>query len=302
MATGSGTKDDPWVLKTPPGTSELPDVARRGGRPADDRLPGRVDAAQVPRGEPIDDLHAMLKAHGDWMPLGGADEQKPAPEGSVEAWGRSESNPRRRLVRHEEGPARAVRRVHAAAARGARPGRVDPRRQEQPDARPLMAGGDDRAPRARATPSRRSGDPEPPGDRRAARVGRPIRPAARRRPADQPAGRLAPPAPPEGGRARRRGATRAPGGSTGSTTRGWRPSGPTWSGSGARRPSGSGSSPRTRRTDRGARPRATDRPLIEPIRLSFEVDCPPATTRSRRGPAGSTSGGRPTTRSPARTA
>jgi hypothetical protein len=41
----------------------------------------------------IDDLHAMLKAHGDWMPLGGADEQKPAPEGSVEAWGRSADNP-----------------------------------------------------------------------------------------------------------------------------------------------------------------------------------------------------------------
>ena len=41
----------------------------------------------------IDDLHAMLKAHGDWMPLGGADEQKPAAEGTVEAWGRSADNP-----------------------------------------------------------------------------------------------------------------------------------------------------------------------------------------------------------------
>jgi hypothetical protein len=41
----------------------------------------------------IDDLHAMLKKHGDWMPLGGADEQKPAAEGTVEAWGRSTSNP-----------------------------------------------------------------------------------------------------------------------------------------------------------------------------------------------------------------
>ena len=36
----------------------------------------------------IDDLHAWLKAQGDWVPLGGADEQKPAPEGTVEAWGR----------------------------------------------------------------------------------------------------------------------------------------------------------------------------------------------------------------------
>lgn len=42
----------------------------------------------------IDDLHAMLKAHGDGMPLGGTDEQKSAPEGTVEEWGRSESNPR----------------------------------------------------------------------------------------------------------------------------------------------------------------------------------------------------------------
>lgn len=41
----------------------------------------------------IEDLHAMLKQHGDWMPLGAADERKPAPEGSVEAWGRADSNP-----------------------------------------------------------------------------------------------------------------------------------------------------------------------------------------------------------------
>jgi hypothetical protein len=41
----------------------------------------------------IKDLHAMLKKHGDWMELGSADEQKPAKEGTVEAWGRSESNP-----------------------------------------------------------------------------------------------------------------------------------------------------------------------------------------------------------------
>src|SRR3954469_201789 len=41
----------------------------------------------------IKDLHAMLVAHGDWMPLGGADEQKPAAEGTVEAWGRSPATP-----------------------------------------------------------------------------------------------------------------------------------------------------------------------------------------------------------------
>ena len=157
----------------------------------------------------IDDLHAMLKAHGDWVPLGGADEQKPAPEGTVEAWGRSTDNPRRRLVRPEEGPARPVRRVHAAAPRGARPRRGHPRRQEQPDAGHLTAAGDADAFAATGRRSvRRARRPEPPGDRRAARRRRAVRPGARRRAADQPAGRLAPPAAAEGGRARRRGAAR----------------------------------------------------------------------------------------------
>lgn len=41
----------------------------------------------------IEDLDAMLRAHGDWMPLGSADEQKPAADGTVEAWGRSSKNP-----------------------------------------------------------------------------------------------------------------------------------------------------------------------------------------------------------------
>ena len=42
----------------------------------------------------IEDLHKMLKEHGDWMELGSADEQKEAKEGTVEAWGRSTNNPR----------------------------------------------------------------------------------------------------------------------------------------------------------------------------------------------------------------
>ena len=41
----------------------------------------------------IEDLHAMLVAHGDWMALGGADEQKTPADGTVEAWGRSADNP-----------------------------------------------------------------------------------------------------------------------------------------------------------------------------------------------------------------
>ena len=92
MATGSGTKEDPWQLKTPPGTS--------------DYTMWRDDAADPPvivcmvgstkltyQARAIDDLDAMLKQHGDWMPLGSADEGKDAAPGTVEAWGRSADNP-----------------------------------------------------------------------------------------------------------------------------------------------------------------------------------------------------------------
>jgi hypothetical protein len=41
----------------------------------------------------IDDLRAWLVEQGDWVPLGAADEQKSAAEGTVDAWGRDESNP-----------------------------------------------------------------------------------------------------------------------------------------------------------------------------------------------------------------
>ena len=92
VATGSGTEEDPWQLTTPPGSSAY--------------TIHRDDAADPPilvcvvgkttltyQARCLDDLHAMLTGAGDWVPLGGADEQKPAPEGSVEAWGRSPDNP-----------------------------------------------------------------------------------------------------------------------------------------------------------------------------------------------------------------
>ena len=88
MATGSGTKDDPWVLKTPPGTSDY-EMYREG-----EELVCQVGKTQLRyHARAIEDLHAMLKKHGDWMPLGSADEQKPAADGTVEAWGRSPKNP-----------------------------------------------------------------------------------------------------------------------------------------------------------------------------------------------------------------
>ena len=70
----------------------LPDVSGRDGRSARARLHGREHPSATTL-RAIDDLHAMLKKHGDWMPLGTADEQKPAADGTVEAWGRAADNP-----------------------------------------------------------------------------------------------------------------------------------------------------------------------------------------------------------------
>ncbi len=91
-ARGSGTKEDPWVLRTPPGTSEYTMYRDEASDPPS--LVCQVGGTQLRyRLRAIDDLHAMLRAHGDWMPLGAADEQKPAADGTVEAWGRSTDNP-----------------------------------------------------------------------------------------------------------------------------------------------------------------------------------------------------------------
>jgi hypothetical protein len=90
--TGGGTREDPWVLKTPSGGSEY--TAFRDEALDPPALVCRVGKTELRYHlRAIDDLQAMLKAHGDWMPLGSADEQKPAAEGTVEAWARSESNP-----------------------------------------------------------------------------------------------------------------------------------------------------------------------------------------------------------------
>ncbi|MDQ6752933.1 MAG: hypothetical protein M3017_05890 [Actinomycetota bacterium] len=87
-----GTKDNPWILTTPPETSEYQMYRDDSADPP--RLVCTVgktvlgyDLRCVP------DLLAMLKARGDWMELGSADEQKPAKDDTVEAWGRSADNP-----------------------------------------------------------------------------------------------------------------------------------------------------------------------------------------------------------------
>ena len=92
QVTGDGTKERPWTLKTPPGTSEYQMYRdERADPPALVCLVGSTRLSYQLRA--LDDLHAMLKARGDWMALGAADEQKPAADGTVEAWARAEDNP-----------------------------------------------------------------------------------------------------------------------------------------------------------------------------------------------------------------
>jgi uncharacterized protein DUF6855 len=91
-AVGSGTRQDPWILKTPPRTSEYQMYRDETLDPPQLVCTvGKTELRYLLRC--LDDLHAMLKQRGDWVPLGSADEQKPAPEGSVEAWGRASDNP-----------------------------------------------------------------------------------------------------------------------------------------------------------------------------------------------------------------
>jgi hypothetical protein len=92
MVIESGTKDDPWNLKTSPGTSDYEiykDI--KDGKEILVCTVGKTVLTYDYRA--ISDLRKLLKAHGDWVELGSADEQKPAAEGTVEAWGRSPTNP-----------------------------------------------------------------------------------------------------------------------------------------------------------------------------------------------------------------
>ena len=89
---GNGTREHPWQLKTPSGSSEYQMYRDESANPpALVCMVGKTELRYHLRC--IEDLHAMLKARRDWMPLGSADEQKPAAEGTVEAWGRSPDNP-----------------------------------------------------------------------------------------------------------------------------------------------------------------------------------------------------------------
>jgi hypothetical protein len=83
-----GTKAEPWALVTAPGSSEYTMYVEG------DELVCQVGSTTLKyQARAIEDLTAWLKAQGEWVPLGAADESKTAVDGTVEAWGRSESNP-----------------------------------------------------------------------------------------------------------------------------------------------------------------------------------------------------------------
>ena len=89
---GAGTKEDPWKLKTAPGSSEYTMFRDESAEPP--TLVCQVGSTTLKyQLRAIEDLHAMLLEYGDWMPLGAADEKKEAAPGTVEAWGRAADNP-----------------------------------------------------------------------------------------------------------------------------------------------------------------------------------------------------------------
>jgi hypothetical protein len=92
VANGSGTKSDPWRLTTPSGSSTYEMYRDETLDPPS--IVCTVGTTQLRYDlRSIEDLHRMLKERGDWVPLGSADEQKPAADGTVEAWARSPENP-----------------------------------------------------------------------------------------------------------------------------------------------------------------------------------------------------------------
>lgn len=92
MANGKGTESSPWQLTTPTGKGALEVYLDEGADPpAIVCQVGKTQLRYYLRA--LEDLYALLKKRGDWMLLGSADEQKPAKEGSVEAWARSSDNP-----------------------------------------------------------------------------------------------------------------------------------------------------------------------------------------------------------------
>jgi hypothetical protein len=92
MSKGTGTKEDPWELRTAPGSSEYTMYRDESGDPP--ALVCQVGSTTLKYHlSAVEDLHAWLRDEGDWVALGAADEKKEAPADTVEAWGRAPENP-----------------------------------------------------------------------------------------------------------------------------------------------------------------------------------------------------------------
>ncbi len=129
----AGTREHPWHLRTPSGTSEF--QAFRDETLDPPALVVKSGSTELRyRLRCINDLHQMLKSNGDWMLLGSADEQKPAPDGTGRSLGTVPEKPGRRVVRPEERTARSVRHVRSAGLGGPASGRGRAQPEEQPDA------------------------------------------------------------------------------------------------------------------------------------------------------------------------
>jgi hypothetical protein len=87
-----GVKESPLALKTPPLSSDYT-------MHVDDKEGKEILVCTVGKTilhydiRCLEDLHAMLKQHGDWIELGSKDEKQPTVEGTIEDWGRADSNP-----------------------------------------------------------------------------------------------------------------------------------------------------------------------------------------------------------------
>ncbi len=89
---GTGTERDPWQLATAPGSSRY--TMWRDDDADPPTLVCQVGTTRLTyRAQAVEDLHRWLTAQGDWVPLGAADENKDAAQGTVEAFGRADDNP-----------------------------------------------------------------------------------------------------------------------------------------------------------------------------------------------------------------
>ncbi len=140
-AKRQGTPEDPWVLKTPPGTAEY--QMHRDDSADPPELVCQVGTTKLRYlARCLEDVPVMLRAHGDWMELGSADENKPAKDGTLEAWARSESNPVGGWYGATQGLPRPLRDVHPSIARAPRRRRARAQPPQQPRPRALTSSAD----------------------------------------------------------------------------------------------------------------------------------------------------------------